>query len=128
MTKAIEHIKALCQDAKEICLYDKCLTFRGSAKAIQEMLEMLASFFPRKVMHITYQATHLEEEDINFLHDVCDKWIFEKRTDIHEHHDRYLIIDNKMEVILTSGFSSLTNLIKEFTYIVRSITRNRFDA
>lgn len=46
-------------------------------------------------MHITYQATHLEEDDVNFLYDVCDKWIFEKRTDIPEHYDRYLIIDNK---------------------------------
>lgn len=127
-TKAIEHIKALCLNANEICIYDKYLTSRGSAKAIQEMLEMLASLFSRKDMHITYHSAHLEEKDISFLRDICDKWIFEKRTNIPEHHDRYLIIDNKMEVILTSGFSSLSNLTKEFTYIVRPIIRNRFDS
>ena len=49
----------------------------------------------REVVLFTYQATHLEEDDVNFLYDVCDKWIFEKRTDIPEHYDRYLIIDNK---------------------------------
>ena len=34
-------------------------------------------------------------------------------------HDRYLIIDNKIEIILTSGFDYLFDNSKDFTYIVR---------
>lgn len=34
-------------------------------------------------------------------------------------HDRYLIIDNKIEIIFTSGICHLMNNSKDFTYIVR---------
>lgn len=34
-------------------------------------------------------------------------------------HDRYLIIDNKIEIILTSGIDNLIDDSKDFTYIVR---------
>ena len=33
-------------------------------------------------------------------------------------HDRYLIIDNKIEIILTSGIDNLIDDSKDFTYIV----------
>lgn len=34
-------------------------------------------------------------------------------------HDRYLIIDGKTEIILSSGFDHLHNTTKEIAYIVR---------
>jgi len=34
--------------------------------------------------------------------------------------DRYLLIDNNIEIILTSGFDNLFDENKDFTYIVRT--------
>lgn len=125
--KAIKHIQALCKNAKEVCLYDKYITTRGNERAIQQNLELFASLLPKKALCIVYQAEHLQKRDEDFLNGICNRWTFEKKTNIPEHHDRYLIIDNKIEIILTSGFSSLSDRTKEFTYIVRPVIKNRFE-
>ena len=41
------------------------------------------------------------------------------------HHDRYIVIDNKMEIILSSGFMYLELTGKELTYVVRPVQENR---
>lgn len=124
--KAIQHIKTLCRKAEDICLYDKYITRRGSERDNQELLRLIGSLFPGKKMNIVYQNGHLEDTDVNFLNTICSKWTFEKKMNIPDHHDRYLIIDNKMEIILTGGFSTLMDTTKEFTYIVRPVDDNRF--
>lgn len=43
-----------------------------------------------------------------------------------EYHDRYLVLDDKLEIILTSGFDYLVKTEKEFTYIVRPVSTQRF--
>ena len=48
------------------------------------------------------------------------------RNNFPENHDRYLIIDDKVEIILTSGFYYLNELNKEISYIVRLIDSHRF--
>ena len=125
--KAISHIKALCDKAKEVFIYDKYITSGGSERRNQENLNCLASLFPRKHLRIVHRDGHLKEADINFLMGICNKWTFEKKMDLPDHHDRYLIVDNKMEIVLTSGFSSLTDTTKEFIYIVRPVTQSRFE-
>jgi len=124
--KAISHIKQLCSKADEICLYDKYIASSGSSQTNQQVLNFLASLLPHKKLKIVYQDGHLLDSDVRFLQAICDKWEFEKRTHIPDHHDRYLIIDNKIEIILTSGFSSLINNTKDITYIVRVVESNRF--
>lgn len=124
--KAINHIKKLCSKADEICLYDKYIVSSGSSQTNQQVLTFLASLLPHKKLKIVYQDGHLIDKDVSVLQATCDKWEFEKRTHIPDHHDRYLIIDNKIEIILTSGFSSLINNTKEMTYIVRVVESNRF--
>ncbi|HBK30621.1 MAG TPA: hypothetical protein DDZ96_15280 [Porphyromonadaceae bacterium] len=126
--KAIEHIRALCKNAKMVCLYDKYIVRKGTENGNQENLKMIASLFPKKALCIVYQEGHLELDDENFLKSACDKWTFERKTTIREHHDRYLIIDDKIEIILTSGFSSLRDVTKEFTYIIRPVYHNRFES
>jgi len=94
--KAISHIKTLCGKAENVCLYDKYITRRGRERDNDHILRIIASLFPEKKMNIS------------------------------DHHDRYLIIDNKMEIILTGGFSTLLDTSKEFTYIVRPVVESRF--
>lgn len=125
--KAIAHIQALCKKATRICIYDKYITKEGSERRNQENLNSVAALWPNKSLCIVYQDGHLKDSDVNFLKGKCVKWTFEKRFDIPEHHDRYLIIDDKIEIILTSGFSSLSDIDKEFTYIVRPVNKNRFE-
>ncbi|EJH2022155.1 hypothetical protein NCV10_001948, partial [Campylobacter jejuni] len=36
-------------------------------------------------------------------------------------HDRYIIVDKKIQIILTSGIDNLMNIKKDFTYIIREL-------
>lgn len=36
-------------------------------------------------------------------------------------HDRYINIDDKIEIILTSGLDNFQNTLKDFTYLIRTI-------
>lgn len=94
--KAIHHIKTLCRKAEDVCLYDKYIIRRGNERDNQALLRIIASLLP------------------------------EKKLNVPDHYDCYLIIDNKMEIILTGGFSTLIDTTKEFTYIVRPVDKNRF--
>lgn len=94
--KAIHHIKTLCRKAEDVCLYDKYIIGRGNERDNQALLRIIASLLP------------------------------EKKLNVPDHYDCYLIIDNKMEIILTGGFSTLIDTTKEFTYIVRPVDKNRF--
>ncbi len=125
--KAIQHIKALCKGAEEIYIYDKYLVTTGKQSTNNRELDLIASLLPKKKMKLLYQEGHLLDTDVNYLKTVFSTWNFQEKNNIPEHHDRYLIIDNKMEVILTSGFYYLENITKEFTYIVRPIEKNRFE-
>jgi hypothetical protein len=125
--KAISHIQALCEKAKQVCIYDKYLVRRGDERMNEKNLNSVAALLPHKNLFIAYADSHLFESDVSFLKNKCPKWTFEKRNNIPDHHDRYLIIDDKIEIILTSGFSYLSETSKEFTYIVRPILDNRFN-
>lgn len=114
--KAIEHITALCKKAKNISIYDK-YSFQNGANT-----ELLKSILPLKDLSITYDSQYIV---ITTLQEYCDKWTFIDRT-LPEYHDRYLVIDDKIEIILTSGFNYLIKNEKEFTYIVRPVSKQRF--
>ena len=64
---------------------------------------------------------NLSETRIKLLKNICKDWIIkeDKRNTYKNYHDRYLLIDDKIEIILTSGFDYLFDENKEFTYIVR---------
>ena len=114
--KAIEHIAALCRKAKTIYVYDK-YSFQGGAN-----VELLKAIFPTKQLTVVYDSQYL---DVAMLRAHCEKWTFVDRT-LPEYHDRYLVLDDELEIILTSGFDYLIKTEKEFTYIVRPVSRRRF--
>lgn len=51
--------------------------------------------------------------------------VFSLDDSLLTHHDRYIVIDNKMEIILSSGFMYLELTGKELTYVVRPVQENR---
>jgi len=117
--KAISHIKALCKNANQLYLYDTYLYGRN------ESIDGLKSILPDKNIEIIYHPDHLTSGDITHLFDVNPKWCFKSDNNIQSHHDRYIIVDDKVEIILSSGFHYLTAQSKELTYIVRPIVCNR---
>ncbi len=122
--KTIEHIKALCKNAKFIFIYDKHM----NDKVIREIAKIL----PRKKLNIIYKNGQLSDTQITILRDICKAWTKDciktkgwtmqedRRNTYYDYHDRYLLIDNQIEIILTSGFDYLFDENKEFTYIVRN--------
>ena len=115
--KAIDHISALCRKADTICVYDR-YSFNNN-----ENIELLRGFLPLKKVSIIYDSQYI---DVSLLRGYCDKWTFIDRT-LPEYHDRYLVIDNHLEIISTSGFDYLVKTEKEFTYIVRPVSQQRFN-
>lgn len=124
--KAKAHLKAMFEDAKSLFIYDKYLC---SGNQNQKSFEEFANeCFPKKILNIFYP----NEEEIQFTQDlcsnlkqICNDWkIKENKNQIIKNecinlHDRYLIIDRKIQIIFTSGINYLMDCSKDFTYIVR---------
>jgi hypothetical protein len=64
---------------------------------------------------------NFSQTQITLFKNICKDWIIkeDRRNTYKNYHDRYLLIDNQIEIILTSGFDYLFDENKEFTYIVR---------
>lgn len=129
--KGIAHLKALCSKGKEFIIYDTYLSKEGNVTANASILdEILPS---GRNITITYQSragdkdAHFSEDLIAALKVNTDKrYVFEDKM-LPEHHDRYIIVDNKVEIIITSGFDYLHKISKEVSYIVRPYSPdNRF--
>lgn len=118
--KAIEHLKTLCKDASKITVYDKFLSENNSYLVLKDII-------PNKKIDINYVSAHLNEESINDLKSTLNECNFKQIRDTDtQHHDRYIVIDDKKEIILTSGFEYLKENKKEIAYIVRHIDKSRF--
>lgn len=114
--KAIQHIRALCRDAKKICLYDNYL---------KEDTKVLKLILPNKRIELIYHPKHLEANAIADLQSYNALWTLIPNDSLLTHHDRYIVIDDKMEIILSSGFAYLDLTSKELTYVIRPIEENR---
>lgn len=116
--RAFEHLTALCKHATDVTIYDK---YFSNGKKNVSVLERI---LPKKRINISYNT--INDNDIATLKLLCGKWIFNKDSNIQGRHDRYLIINNNIEIILSSGFDHLNDDSSDFTYLVRSITQSRF--
>lgn len=122
--KAKSHIQRLCKDARSITLHDKYLS-RNEARQICDLLPK------RNNLTICIHNGNISGgsyvfDDINtVLCSYCQDWVISPQNLlVNSHHDRYLIIDDQMAVIVTSGFSNLFSDLKDVTYIVTRIEAN----
>lgn len=119
-SKAIEHIRSLCNSAKKsILVYDRYFYNKD------DNADILINLLPLKKLEIIYQHDSFSEQQIRKLKSKCADWTF-RDDNFTDNHDRYLIIDDNVEIILTSGFSYLNDFAKEITYIVRLIDSHQF--
>lgn len=118
--KALEHLKSLLENANYVFIYDKFITQNWASFKL-----FCESVLPQKRLTIHYppeQNRHFKSNEIKAL---CNHWkcsVADNRYSNYSYgdtHDRYLIIDNKIEIILTSGIDNLMDKSKDFTYIVR---------
>lgn len=123
--RAFEHLTAICKHAKKITVYDK---YFSNGKNNVSVLERI---FPQKKLdiHYNYDSTKdkgINDADILALKAVCSDWTFIKDNYVTGRHDRYLIIDDRLEVILSSGFDHLNDDSGDLTYIIRPVKSPRF--
>jgi hypothetical protein len=113
--KVILSIKALCENANKIYIYDKYL------KENSNSAKKLSRLFPEKELSIIYHADQLNQDIISSWKSYCSHWSIKKdRTNKYsKFHDRYLIIDDTVEIILTGGFDKLFDDDYDSTYIFR---------
>lgn len=112
--KAIQLITALCAKAKFILIYDKyfCHNWEDTQALFQQII-------PQKKLTLLHDG-HLKDK-ISNIKTICPHWTI--KEDRHQtftnSHDRYLLIDNKIEIILSSGFQYLFATRKDLSCLIR---------
>lgn len=122
----IKHIEELCSKAKKILICDNYFAENwGRTQALFQ------SVLPRKKLTVEFVETNpalvcaLNSSKINDteIQKIFGDWNTVQSTDgnYSNRHDRYLKIDNKLEVMLSSGFAYLWNNSKEITCVFKEI-------
>lgn len=117
--KAHSFIKAQLKNANSIFLYDKYFTDNWNDTEL-----FFTKLMPKKSVNVFYVQGQLAQNHIARLKNICKQWTFKidnKNISYANLHDRYLIIDSELEIVLTSGFSYLFSHDKECTVIFRKI-------
>lgn len=118
--KALEHLKSLLENANYIFVYDKFITTHWDSFKL-----FCENVLPKKRLTMHYPSQQNRHFKSNEIKEICTYWtcsIADNRYSNYSYedtHDRYLIIDGKIEVILTSGIDNLMDDSKDFTYIIR---------
>lgn len=115
---AIKHLTSICLHAKKITLYDKYFSLK------ERNVELMNRILPQKNLEIIYND--IDDRHIKLMKQNCGQWTFIKNPRMTNRHDRYLIVDDKLEIVLTSGFDHLNDTSGDFTYIVRYVDSPRF--
>lgn len=120
--KAIAHLKELCSGAKKLTIYDSYLKISDMA-TLSEILPAAPGV--TLVYKKNKKVDQLDQGCREELGRLCPNITIEPQ-DLKDHHDRYIIIDNRIEVILTSGVERLREYSdKEISYIIHPY-RDRF--
>jgi len=111
-------IKAFCQDANTILIFDKYIIDNQ-----QYTIQLFKDLIPRKRLTVFYDRRHLDQTVKTEIKRICKDWLLKEdtRSALKNSHDRYLIIDNKTEIILSSGFRYLFDIKSDITCLIRKI-------
>ncbi|QVL50184.1 MAG: hypothetical protein KFB96_06920 [Thiocapsa sp.] len=112
--KAHALLRALMSKAKTILIHDRFLEQQWTgAKQFFDLL-------PKRRLTLLF-GYPLPQRKVTELKRHCTDWLVkdDRRGHYRQHHDRYLLIDQAMEVVVTSGLDYLFDQSKECTLIVR---------
>ncbi len=114
---AMDYLRNLCQGARKcILLYD------GYINVAHDLDNLLKYIIPNKQIQFVFPFSKITVDHRNELQRTHDKLSFKDLGNVPKHHDRYLIIDDSIEVVLTSGFEYLMNQKKEISLVIRPVT------
>lgn len=113
---AKDYLKNLCLGAKKsILLYDHYI---NSAHDLDGLLKYI---IPNAKIQFIFSFDKIDETHRNELLRTHQRLSLKDLGAVPRHHDRYLIIDDSIEVVLTSGFEYLQNQKKEISLVIRPI-------
>ena len=112
--KALAHIRALLKDTKDVLICDKYMMGNW------DLSKKLFDFFPKQELSI-YFAYELDKQYKAEIKKLLGKSKLKSllRNPYRNLHDRYLLIDRKMEIVITSGIDYLFDDTKECTLVFR---------
>jgi len=112
--KAIELIKALCENAHFILIFDRyfCSNWNNTQQLFHQII-------PMKRLTLLHDR-HLNDKSGD-IKKICNDWKIKQdsRHTFTNSHDRYLLIDDKVEIILSSGFDNLFSTDKDLSCLIR---------
>lgn len=117
--KAIMHLKALCSGAKKIVVYDKYFEAKEARN-----IETLVKILPQKKLTILF--SNISTNGIKSLTEKYSEWDPQLDKTLKGRHDRYIIVDDKLEIVLSSGFDHLSTDSSDLMYVVRVTDKTRF--
>lgn len=113
---AKDYLKNLCQGArKSILLYDVYIN------KVHNLDNLLKDILPNKQIQFVFPFNKITADHRNELQSTHGRLSFRDLGPVPKHHDRYLIIDDSIEVVLTSGFEYLMNQNKEISLVIRPV-------
>jgi len=118
-TKIHSYLLALLATASWVMIHDPyCVDNWKTTKLFFQ------EFLPRKPLSI-HCTTKIPAPKIKEIKTICQQWKLPDQDKVKRQfrrlHDRYLVIDGKVEIILTSGIDYLFDDAKECTIIVRKV-------
>lgn len=116
--KCEAHLKALCQRAKKIVIFDRYIT----EKSQEQIFEFLSRVFPHRELELL--CYNFTDEQVEALQTHCEQWVIKKREEAR-FHDRYLLIDDELEIVLSSGLDHLSIPNSDLLYVVRRVKSQR---
>lgn len=116
--KAIKHLKALCSDAKTIVIWDQYLHNDESINGLKQILPRVNGI--KIIIHDQDCRAYQYADALSKVRRIHDGWqVVTRNLNAGDHHDRYIILDDDQEIIITSGLDHLAINNKEITYIVK---------
>jgi hypothetical protein len=125
----IIYLRTLCSSAQTVLICDNYI-----GKNWARTQSFFTQILPRKALNIefvdTASTTSVHPQYYNrqfitadYAKTIWSQWQVNKKeqTQYNNRHDRYLLIDNKLEVMLSSGFDYLFNHNKEITCVFREV-------
>lgn len=121
---AILHFKALLEDAGYIIFYDRFLKEKNVQEAFKDFAQ---ECLPKKRLNVHIDSFYGWQHFGSEIKNICNQWSISLISQVYKErysdlHDRYMIIDGKLEIILTSGIEYLMCDNKDFTYIINDIS------
>lgn len=116
--KGLLHIADLCASArKKITVYDRYIGDRD------DICDLLVRILPKRRLTINVDRDNvaISGRIKEKLRNYCGSWTVDELVYPCPHHDRYIVIDDRIEIQLTGGLDYLLSDLKGTSYIVRSI-------